>query len=210
MFDAAVSPRVPYDLAGARKRLTDAGWKQSGGSWIPKGATEPIVIELLSPEETANPVAYATAAAVVAAWQALGLSVRQLPLPSSELLGERLGRGDFMVAIVPLAIGLDPDVYPLLAASQTRSGGSNVAGLQDPDLDKLLVAARTPVDDAARTTAYGELQERLAARQYVLPLAFRDEYVVFRDTVLGPAARPVGGFGDRYWDVLTWRLADGR
>jgi peptide/nickel transport system substrate-binding protein len=210
MFDAAVSPRVPYDLAGARKRLTDAGWKQSGGSWIPKGATEPIVIELLSPEETANPVAYATAAAVVVAWQALGLSVRQLPLPSSELLGERLGRGDFMVAIVPLAIGLDPDVYPLLAASQTRSGGSNVAGLQDPDLDKLLVAARTPVDDAARTTAYGELQERLAARQYVLPLAFRDEYVVFRDTVLGPAARPVGGFGDRYWDVLTWRLADGR
>jgi len=33
-------------------------------------------------------------------------------------------------------------VYPLLAASQTRTGGSNVIGLQDPDLDKLLVAAR--------------------------------------------------------------------
>lgn len=210
MFGAAVSPRVPYDLAAARRRLTAAGWRQSGGSWIPKGASEPLVIELLSPEETANPVAYATAAAVVAAWQALGLSVRQLPLPSSELLGDRLGRGDFQVAIVPLAIGLDPDLYPLLAASQTRTGGSNVAGLQDPDLDKLLVAARTPVDDAARRTAYGALQERLAARVYVLPLAFRDEYVVFRDTVEGPAARPVGGFGDRYWDVLTWRLADGR
>ena len=111
--------------------------------------------------------------------------------------------------MVPLAIGLDPDVYPLLAASQTRSGGSNVIGLQDPELDPLLVAARTPVDAAARTTAYAKLQERLAARTYMLPIAFRDEYVVFRDTVVGPQPRAVGGSGDRYWDVLTWRLADG-
>jgi ABC-type transport system substrate-binding protein len=113
------------------------------------------------------------------------------------------------VAIVPLAIGLDPDLYPLLAASQARRGGSNIAGLQDPDLDKLLVAARTPVGAAARTAAYGALQKRLAERVYALPLAFRDEYVVFRDTVVGPAPRAVGGSGDRYWDVLTWRLADG-
>ena len=96
-------------------------------------------------------------------------------------IGDRLARGDFQVAVLPLAIGLDPDLYPLLAASQTRSGGSNVAGLQDPELDKLLVAARTPVDEAARTTAYAELQKRLVANTYILPLAFRDEYVVFRD-----------------------------
>ena len=66
--------------------------------------------------------------------------------PPTELIGDRLARGDFQVAVLPLAIGLDPDLYPLMAASQTRSGGSNVAGLQDPELDKLLVAARTPVD----------------------------------------------------------------
>ena len=43
----------------------------------------------------------------------------------------------------------------------------------------------------------------------VLPLAFRDDYMVFRDTVSGPVSRPIAGSGDRYWDVLTWRLADG-
>jgi peptide/nickel transport system substrate-binding protein len=167
------------------------------------------VLELYSPEETANPVAYATASAVVAAWHAFGLAVRQVPLPAAELIDQHLGQGDFDVAVVPFAIGLDPDVYPLLAASQTRAGGSNVIGLQDPDLDKLLVAARTPIDPATRAANYSALEVRLAARDYLLPLAFRDEYVVFRDTVVGPESRLVGASGDRYWDVLTWRLAGG-
>jgi peptide/nickel transport system substrate-binding protein len=71
MFDPEASTAVPFDQADARKRLVDAGWRESGGSWIPKGATEPVTIELLSPEETANPVAHATASAVVAAWHAI-------------------------------------------------------------------------------------------------------------------------------------------
>jgi ABC-type transport system substrate-binding protein len=117
--------------------------------------------------------------------EGIGLAARLVPLPSTELLGDRLAHGTFQAAVLPLAIGLDPDVYPLLAASQTRTGGSNISGLQDPELDKLLVAARTPVDVEERTAAYGDLQKRLATQQYVLPLAFRDDYVVFRDTVSG-------------------------
>ena len=209
MFDASASTPLEVDAAAARKALTDAGWKASDAGWIPKGETDPLVIELLSPEETANPVAYAAAAAIVEAWHGIGMAVRQVPLPAADLIGDRLARGEFQVAVLPFAIGLDPDVYPLLAASQTRTGGSNVIGLQDPDLDKLLVAARTPIAADARKTAYKALQERLAARSYMLPLAFRHEYVVLRDTVVGPETRPVATSGDRYWDVLTWRLADG-
>lgn len=209
MFDPTVNPPIAFDPAAARKSLVAAGWKVSGDSWIPKGGKDPLILDLYSPEEIANPVAYATAAAVVSAWHAIGLAVRQVPLPAAELIDDHLGQGDYDVAVVPFAIGLDPDVYPLLAASQTRAGGSNVIGLQDPDLDKLLVAARTPVDPITRIANYRALEVRLAARDYLLPLAFRDEYVVFRDTVVGPESRLVGGSGDRYWDVLTWRLADG-
>jgi peptide/nickel transport system substrate-binding protein len=210
MFDSSASPAIAFDAAAARRALTDAGWKESGGSWIPKGATDPLLIELLSPEELANPVAYAAASAVVDAWHGIGLAVRQVPLPATELLGRRLGPGAFQVAVVPLAIGLDPDVYPLLAASQTRTGGSNLSGLQDVALDKLLEAARAAVDEGERTAAYAALQTNLAVGSYILPLAFRDDYVVLRDWVIGPTPRPVGSSGDRFWDVLTWRLADGR
>ena len=209
MFDASIDTPVAFDVDAAAKALRDAGWRTGGNSWIPKGQSDPIVIELLSPEETANPVAYAAAVRVRDDWHALGLAVRLVPLPATELIGDRLARGSFQAAVLPLSIGLDPDLYPLLAASQTRSGGSNIAGLQDPELDTLLVAARTPVDLAARTTAYAELQKRLVANTYLLPLAFRDEYVVFRSTVEGPQPRPIGGSWERYWDVLTWRLADG-
>lgn len=209
MFDASASPEVAFDPAAARKALTDAGWKAGDGGWIPKGASEALVIEVLCPEETANPVAHAAAQVVVDAWHDIGLAARLVPLPAAELIGDRLTRGEFQVAILPFAIGLDPDVYPLLAASQTRTGGSNVIGLQDPDLDKLLVAARTPIADADRMAAYKALQARLTERAYMLPLAFRDEYVVLRDLVSGPESRPVASTGDRFWDVLIWRLADG-
>ena len=209
MFQAEQSPTVAFDLAAATKGLQDAGWTKGDVSWTVKDAKEPLVIELLSPEEPANPVAYEVAARVVDAWQALGLAVRHVPLPASDLLGDRLARGDFQVAVIPLAIGLDPDLYPLLASSQTRTGGSNFVGLQDPDLDKLLEAARTPLAESDRAAAYAALQARLAERTYVLPLAFRDDFVLFSDTVVGPESRPVGASGDRWWDVLTWRLADG-
>jgi hypothetical protein len=71
------------------------------------------------------------------------MAVKLVPLPAAELIGDRLTRGEYAAAVLPFAIGLDPDLYPLLAASQTRTGGSNVIDLQDPDLDKLLVAARS-------------------------------------------------------------------
>ncbi|MBI2776749.1 MAG: hypothetical protein HYX57_05750 [Chloroflexi bacterium] len=210
-FDATSSPVVAFDPAAARAALTAAGWKEAqGGGWIPKGATAPLTIELLSPEETANPAAFAVAAAIADAWRAIGLTVTQTPLSGAELLGDRLGSGDFGAAVVGTNIGLDPDLYPILASTQTTTSGSNFSGVQNSALDALLVAARAPGTDEARKAAYVALQRQLAAGVYMLPIAFRDEVVVVRDTLSGPDPRPIGGPGDRFWDVLTWRLADGR
>ncbi|HEX8025600.1 MAG TPA: ABC transporter substrate-binding protein [Candidatus Limnocylindrales bacterium] len=201
---------IAYDPAAAKAALTAAGWKQAAGSWTPKGAKAPLSIQVLCPEETANPIAYAAAQTVVNGWQAIGLDAELTPLPAAELLGNRLKPGGFQAAVLPLAMGLDPDLYPLLASSQTRTGGSNVSGLQDPSLDRLLAAARGPGSDAARQAAWKGLEARLDAGQFILPLAFRDEYVVLRDTLTGPTPRPVGTAGDRFWDVLTGRLLVGR
>ena len=109
-----------------------------------------------------------------------------------------------------MTLGLDPDLYPLLASSQTRTGGSNIAGVQDMALDKLLKAARAPGTDEKREAAYSALEKQLGLGRYLLPLAFADEAVVVRNTVSGPAIRQVGDPADRFWDVLTWRLAADR
>ncbi len=106
-------------------------------------------------------------------------------------------------------IGLDPDLYPLFGSTQAGKGGSNVAGIQDVGLDRALIKARAPGTLEARKAAFSKLQTRLADKNYLLPIAFRDELVVLRDRVVGPAIRELGDPSDRYWDVLTWRLADG-
>jgi len=207
-FDPSASPAVPFDPTAAKAALTAAGWKQTDTSWIPKGAKDPVDLTILSADPATNALAYATADAVAGAWRTIGLRVSHESVPAADLLAGRLGPGQFDAAILPLVIGLDPDLYPLLASSQTRTGGTNISGLQDQTLDELLVAARAPGVPDQRLAAYKALEQRLAATLPILPLAFRDEIVVLRDTVSGPTPRPIGEPGERFWDVLTWRLAE--
>ncbi len=210
LFDPAADPPVAYSPSDAKKALKAAGWDAKDDGWHLPGAKKPLAVEVLSPEQSANPGAFAAAAAVVADWTALGLGATHLALPASEFVNDRLAAGAFAAAVTDVTIGLDPDLYPLLASSQTRTGGSNIGGVQDPTLDRLLTAARAPGTDAQREAAYTALEKRLALGRYLLPLAFSDEAVVVRDTVVGPAVRQVADPADRFWDVLTWRLAADR
>ena len=211
LFDAAAGPPVAYSRSAARKALRAADWtEKEGKGWFLPGASKPLSIELLSPEEAVNPGAYRAAAAVTRDWTRIGLTVKHLALPPGEFVSERLAKGTFQAAVADVTIGLDPDLYPLLASSQTLTGGSNVMGVQDPTLDDLLRKARAPGTAEERAAAYAALQRQLAAGRYLLPLAFADEVVVVRDTVRGPVVRQVGDPSDRFWDVLTWRLAEDR
>ena len=210
LFDAEASTPVPYDPEEAEFRLEKLGWKRIDGQWRLRGEDEPFTIELLSPDEASNPAAFATAEFVARSWTAFGIETKHTGLPAAEFVRERLTRGEYDAAVGDIAIGLDPDLYPLLASTQTVSGGSNVIGLQDSTLDRLLEEAREPGTEAERKEAYRALQEQLTKGRYILPLAFADETTVVSDEVVGPSLRQVSDPSDRFWDVLTWRLADDR
>lgn len=209
-FDRVASAPVAHDAAGAAKALTKAGWTKVDDRWRPAKATEPYVIELLSPSAEMNPTLHAVAQRVAADWDGLGFTVKLVERDPGSSLTDPLREGKFTAAVLDIAIGLDPDVYPFLASSQTRSGGLNLIGLQDPTLDGLLAAARKPGDLAARKAAYSALQKQLTTGQYVLPLAFADEVVATRNHVQDIVVQPVGDPSDRFWDVLTWRLRNDR
>ncbi|MEA2608069.1 MAG: peptide/nickel transport system substrate-binding protein, partial [Chloroflexota bacterium] len=210
LFDSVAAGTVPYDPAAAQKALKAAGWTKVDNAWRRPNFKKAFTFDLYSPDAASNPAAFAAAAAVAADWKRIGLQVSHVALAPSAFVTGRLARGLFSVAVGDVTVGLDPDLYPLLASSQTLSGGPNVIGLQDPALDKLLVAARKPGTAAARAAAYSALQAQLAKGQYVLPLAFADESIVVRDTLVGPVPRQVADPSDRFWDVLTWRLAADR
>ena len=210
LFDPTADPPVPYDPEAAKAGLKSAGWTQAADGWHLPRNPAPLRLELLSPDEASNPAAYEAAVDVVSDWTAIGLDVAHQALPPGEFSAKRLATGDFTAAVGDVTIGLDPDLYPLLASSQTRTGGSNVIGLQDPALDGLLARARGSNTAEARVAAYKALQVQLGKGRYLLPLAFADESVVVRNTVEGPVVRQVADPADRFWDVLTWRLAAGR
>lgn len=207
MFDPKADPAVPYSRGAAAKALSAADWTKVSNAWRLPGAKKPVSIEVLSPTESSNGSLYQAAEDVVKDWTRLGIDAKHVAVLPSEFASGRLAEGKFQVAVADLRIGLDPDLYPLLASSQTLTGGSNVIGVQSADLDSLLEKARAPGSASARMAAYSALQKQLAAGRYVLPLAYADEVVVFRDTVQGPTIRQVTDGSDRFWDVLTWRLA---
>jgi ABC-type transport system substrate-binding protein len=210
LFDRTADPAVAYDPAAAQMALTKAGWTNGPDGWRLPSAKSALKIELLSPDLASNPAAFRTAEIVAGDWNAIGLSVTHVPLPPGEFVTGRLKTGKFSAAVGDVTIGLDPDLYPLLASSQTVTGGSNVIGLQDPALDRLLRAARGPGTQPERIAAYSALQKQLAKGRYLLPLAFADESIVVRDTLQGAAVSQVADPADRFWDVLTWRLAADR
>jgi peptide/nickel transport system substrate-binding protein len=207
MFDARAAPTVDHSRSAAETALKAAKWTKHTSGWRLPNAKKTLTLEVLSPTEASNPGLYRAAEEVVRDWKAIGLAAEHVALPPAEFAADRLSTGTFQVAVADLRIGLDPDLYPLLASSQTLTGGSNVMGIQSATLDALLEKAREPARASVRRAAYSALQQHLAAGRYLLPLAFADEVVVLRDTVVGPTSRQVTDGSDRFWDVLTWRLA---
>jgi peptide/nickel transport system substrate-binding protein len=209
-FDIAASTPVAFNRRTAGRALRDAGWRRNDQGWhLPRG-TKPLAIEVVGPDQASSPTAFAAAEQVVADWTSFGIKARHVGMPAADLVSERLTQAKFQAAVIDIAVGLDPDLYPLLASTQTTSDRTNLIGLQDPQLDRLLDAARAPGTLEARASAYSALQAHLASRQYVLPLAFRDVVVVFREDLLGPTPRQVADASDRFWDVLAWRFAPDR
>lgn len=204
-YDADVATGIAYDVEAAARLLQDAGWTKGAAGWVAPGKTERYRIELLAPTAMANPSGRAVARAVAAAWTSFGLGVDLVELDPAQL-GARLEEGAFGATVVDVRLGPDLDLYPLLASTQTRTGGANVARYQDPGLDTLLTAARVAPDRMARRSAMSALLAKLAADVPVLPLAWRDDTIAVQG-LRGVLPRLVVDPGDRFDDVVSWRLA---
>jgi ABC-type transport system substrate-binding protein len=207
-YDAQAAGSVPFDLAASAKALAKLGWTKVGNQWAAPKTKKAYKIEIVTVPVEANRRVAMIGTAVTEAWRQLGFDVVVTRLEAPELTA-RLRSGDFTAAVLDISLGLEPDLYPLLASTQVRTTGSNVAGYQDPELDTLLEAARAPGDAAARKTAWTALLKGLAARMPLLPMAWAQDIVVSRG-VSGVTPRLIARSGDRYWDVLAWRLAADR
>ncbi len=207
-YDGTAAAPILYDPAAATKLLEDAGWKQIDGAWAAPGKKQPYELELLAIPASANARLAAIADFVRDAWTDLGFNVRLVELPAAEIAAG-LRDSTFTAAVLDIMMGVEPDLYPLLASTQVRAGGSNLSGYQDTELDALLEAARVPADEPDRLTAWKALLAGVASRNPMLPLAW-DQESMFARGLEGVTPTLISDTGDRYWDVLAWRLAADR
>ena len=209
-------PAGPVAIRPGRGRgaaLKAAGWTEGQPTaGICPRRKAPLDIELLSPDRASNPVAFAAAEAVAHDWRRSASASPTSRWPPATFVTDRLATGDVQrrrrrrddrPRPGPLpAAGVEPDA---------STGGSNVIGLQDPALDKLLVAARGPGTAGAREAAYAALQKAARRRaatcsRWPSPTSRSWSATRSRDRPSAQVADPA----DRFWDVLTWRLAAGR
>jgi len=208
-YDSTSIDPTPYSLVDALGYLQDANWTRTSTGWTAPDDTSDYTIDLLTLDQATNAEVYNTAVKVAADWKAIGLGVQLDAVPASSYVS-RLDSGDFGAAIVVFDVGLDPDLEPMLLSSQVGSGGSNVSGVQDTQLDQLLIAVHKTTDPVARQAAVSSLEKYISTTEPILPLLFRNYDLVVSNRVRGVLSDQIAYPQDRFWDVLDWRLASGQ
>jgi ABC-type transport system substrate-binding protein len=205
-YDPTAVKVVAFDPSAAALYLTAAGWKRGGAGWTLPKATTPDELSLLTPDEVTNPVLYRTAVAIASDWRAIGLAVT-LDVATSQDYLQKLSDGKFSAAVVDFALGLDPDLSPILHSSQAQTGGSNVSGVQDTTLDHLLQVAQQATSQDDRRVAVSDVEKYVSANLPILSLCFSNYNFVVGSRVQGLDSNDIGDPSGRYWDVIDWRLA---
>ena len=205
-FDSGVVKIVTFDGVAAVSDLSAAGWKPGTAGWTLPKATTPYQLKLLTPDEATNPMLYRTALAVASDWRAIGLDVTVVAANSPDYL-QQLSDGTFSAAVVDFELGLDPDLSPILHSSQASTGGSNVSGIQDTNLDHLLQTAQQAISEGDRKNAVSGVEKYLSTNLPILSLCFTDYNFVISQRVRGLDSNDIADPSGRYWDVIDWRLA---
>lgn len=205
-YDKTAINATPFSSSTAQSGLSAAGWVHDATGWTPPHGTSPYTIRLLTLDEASNPIVYRIAQQVAMDWRALGLNVALQPVAAATYT-QRLQGADFDAAIVDYRLGLDPDVSSLFLSTQVAPAGSNLTGVQDQGLDRLLTNVRTTTDPTDRQAAVSALEKYVTTNVLMLTICFVDYEFVVSDRVQGLSPNEIADPSNRYWDVLDWRLA---
>jgi len=162
-YDPGLSP-VPYDLARARKLLSEAG--------LPGGFSVELAHGSISPGYLA---------ALVDDLGRLGIKVSTRALSLAELL-RRARAGELPMLTYGRACTTGDASEFLDSSVHSRDtarglGIENYSGFSSPETDRLLEAANTEMDPGRRLALLQSAQRQVLAELPILPLTIRPEFV---------------------------------
>lgn len=175
--DPALTP-LPFDLERARALLLEAGFADRNGDGVLEDENgAPFEFELTffqGNEDTRRMVLF-----LRDLYARAGVVMKPRPTEWSVMV-ENLQRKDFDAITLAWTSGVEVDIFQMFHSSQTLDGGDNFINHRNPELDRLIDAARAEVDEDRRMRLWREAEAVMVADQ---PYTFllRRQSLVFID-----------------------------
>ncbi len=172
-FDPTV-PLVPYDSAGARRLLDEAGWTPGPDGIRRNAAGERMSLEFLA--GAGFRINELMQAVLQDAWKAIGVEVTLRTEPSRTLFGQTTKHRAFSGLVMytwTSNVGESPALTlgtGMIPAEANNWSGANFTGFSDPAFDAAIATSETELDPARRRVAWNAMQHIYAERLPALPL----------------------------------------
>jgi peptide/nickel transport system substrate-binding protein len=198
-------PRYRHSPAEAGKLLEDAGWHAQGGGIRRNAQGQPLSFELMS--TAGNRTRELVEQVLQSQWRKIGVEIRIKNEPARVLFGETLRNRRFDMAMyawisapenVPRSI-LHSEEIP---RAENGFAGQNLAGFNNPEMDRLIDGLEIELDRDQRKTLWAELQRLYATELPSLPLYFRSDSFILPKWLTG--VRPTGNqYPSTLW-ITDW------
>lgn len=175
--DPLLTP-VPHDVERARALLQEAGYTDRNGDGILEGEDgQPFEFELTyfqDNEDTRRMVLF-----LRDLYARSGIVMKPRPTEWSVML-DNLNRKDFDAITLGWTSGVEIDIFQMFHSTQTMDGGDNFISYANPELDRLIDAARSEVDEERRMGLWRQA-ERIMVEDQPYTFLFRRNTLAFID-----------------------------
>jgi peptide/nickel transport system substrate-binding protein len=190
----------PYDPDKARELLAQAGWTQTDPSGYLVKDGRRFTLTVLTNQ--GNKVREQCALIIQQRLKAVGIEVKIRILEWAALTKENLDKHDFEAVIMGWTIPLDPDLFDVWNSTKTNPGELNFISYSNPEVDRLIDAARFTLDRDSRKSSIDKIQEIFYEDVPYVFLFVPDSLTAISKRFEGPAVAPIGlGYNIEEWWV---------
>jgi peptide/nickel transport system substrate-binding protein len=155
-------PVIRPDVVAAKQLLAEAGWRDSNGDGVADRGGKPLEIELIMMSGSAQTLQFGQMLQAEAKKAGVRIELNVLEFTSAI---QRIMKGNYEAAYFSWEVDNDPDPFNILHSSQFPPRGQNIAYYSNPEVDQLIVQARSEMDQSKRKVLFGRIHEIVAADQ---------------------------------------------
>ncbi len=197
----------PYDPEAAKALLEKNGWSKDAATQLLTKKGYKNELTLVTNDFSINTK---TAQYLATQWEALGLKIDLVVLPTKQLTEDVVRSRNFDILLFPQKLSNDPDPFLFWHSSQSKDPGLNLTGFNNPQADKLVTESRTTTDINVRNQKY---QDFYALLENQLPALFlaQTEYVYIVDKqIQGVDLSVLYDPSQRFYNLPSWYISEGR